>query len=84
MRSGRGELRERLRSRTVPAYSLGNNGGNLWTNQRIIAANAAISKEIPLKERTRLQLRLDLQNPFKWFNWGGPSTSLNVQNATTR
>jgi hypothetical protein len=32
-------------------------------------------------ERTRLQIRLDLQNPFKWYNWGGPSTSLNVQTA---
>ena len=38
--------------------------------------------EITLKEQTRLQLRLDWQNPFKWFNWGGPSTTLNVQNAT--
>lgn len=38
-----------------------------------------MSKEIPLKERLRLQLRLDFQNPFKWYNWGGPNTGLNVR-----
>ncbi len=66
----------------TPPFSLGNNGSNVWNNQRIIAASAAISKEIPLKgERTRLQLRLDIQNPFKWYNWGGPNTNLNVQSA---
>jgi hypothetical protein len=64
----------------VRPYSYGNNGSNVWTNQRIIAANAAISKELKLKgEQTRLQLRLDWQNPLKWFNWGGPSNSINVQ-----
>jgi len=66
-----------------PAYSLGTNGGGLWNTQRFIAANGAISKEIRMKERTRLQLRMDWQNPFHWFNLGGPSTSLNVQSATT-
>ena len=64
----------------VQPFSLGNNGANVWNNQRLIAASAAVGKEVPLKgERLRLQLRLDLQNPFKWYNWGGPSTSLNVQ-----
>jgi hypothetical protein len=64
----------------IPAYGIGNNAGNLFTNQRIIAASAAISKEVPLKgEKAKLQLRLDLQNPFKWYNWGGPSMGLNVQ-----
>ena len=64
----------------IPPFSLGNNGANVWNNQRLIAASAAISKEVPLKgERTRLQLRLDIQNPFKWYNWGGPNTNLNVQ-----
>jgi hypothetical protein len=62
-------------------YSQGNVGDNIWNNQRIIAAGGAISKEVKLKgEGTRLQLRLDWQNPLKWFNWGGPNTGLNVQN----
>jgi hypothetical protein len=68
----------------VRPYGYGNNGSNVWNNQRIIAANAAISKELKLKgEQTRLQLRLDWQNPFKWFNWGGPSNSINVQQTGT-
>jgi hypothetical protein len=63
----------------VQPYSLGNNGGNTWNNQRLIIANAALQKYVPLKgERFRLKLRLDFQNPFHWFNWGGPNTGLNV------
>ena len=68
----------------VRPFGYGNNGANVWNNQRLIAASASVSKEVPLKgERTRLQVRLDLQNPFKWYNWGGPSTGLNVQSLTS-
>jgi hypothetical protein len=63
----------------VPSFSRGTNGSNLWNNQRIIAHSLAASKEVPIKERITLQLRLDFQNPFKWYNWGGPNTNLNVQ-----
>ncbi len=64
----------------IPAFSLGNNGANIWNNQRLIAASAALAKDIPLKgDRLYLHLRLDFQNPFKWYNWGGPNTQLNVQ-----
>jgi hypothetical protein len=63
----------------VRAFTRGNNGSNLWNMQRIIAHSLAISKEVPIKERLMLDVRLDMQNPFKWYNWGGPSTSLNVQ-----
>ncbi len=65
----------------VQPFSLGNNGANVWNNQRIIAASAAIGKTIPIKDRLNLQLRLDFQNPLKWYNWGGPNTALNVQSA---
>ena len=30
-------------------------------------------------DKLYLHLRLDFQNPFKWYNWGGPNTQLNVQ-----
>jgi hypothetical protein len=66
-----------------PAYSLGNDGGGVWLTQRFIAFNGAISKEVPLKERVRLLLRMDWQNPMHWFNLGGPSTGLNVQSLAT-
>ena len=65
--------------RYVPSFSRGTNGSNLWNNQRLIVGNLAASKEIPLMERLRLLVRLDFQNPFKWYNWGGPVTGLNVQ-----
>ena len=67
----------------APAFTNGNAGANVWDNQRIIAASIAMYKEIPLKERLHLQLRVDMQNPFKWYNWGGPSTSLNVQSLSS-
>jgi hypothetical protein len=63
-------------------YSYGNDGGGLWTTQRFIAHSGAIGKEIAISEQVRLQVRMDWQNPFKWFNWGGPGTSINVQNLT--
>jgi hypothetical protein len=63
----------------VRSFSRGNNGSNVWDNQRLIAHSLAASKEVPIKERLRLMVRLDFQNPFKWYNWGGSSTSLNVQ-----
>jgi hypothetical protein len=65
----------------VRSFSLGNNGSNQWNNQRIIAASAALAKEVALKERLRLAIRLDFQNPFHWYNWGGPSNGLNVSSA---
>jgi len=67
----------------APAFTNGNAGSNVWNNQRIIAASLAMYKEIPLKDRLHLQLRVDFQNPFKWYNWGGPSTSLNVQSLSS-
>jgi hypothetical protein len=62
------------------SYTIGNNGKNLWDKQRIIAANVSVSKEIPIKERLRFQFRWDFQNPFHWFNWSGPTTTLDIRN----
>ncbi|MEO8593737.1 MAG: carboxypeptidase-like regulatory domain-containing protein [Candidatus Solibacter sp.] len=63
----------------VPSFTRGTNGSNVWDNQRQVIANAAFSKEVPIKERLKFVLRLDIQNPFKWYNWGGPNTQLNIQ-----
>jgi hypothetical protein len=59
-------------------FSLGNDNAAAGYTQRIIAATASMAKDIPLKERLTLQLRLDYQNPFKWYNWGAPTTALNI------
>lgn len=63
----------------VPSFSRGTAGSNMWSAQRMIAASLAASKEITLGEPLKLAIRLDFQNPFHWFNWGAPSTTLNVQ-----
>ena len=66
----------------VPSFSRGTNGPNMWNTQRTIAASMSVAKDLYVWERLRLQLRLDGQNPFKWYNWGGPNTTINVQNLT--
>jgi hypothetical protein len=49
----------------IPPFSIGNNNAELFDQQRIFAASASLAKDIPIKERLHLQLRLDYQNPFK-------------------
>jgi hypothetical protein len=60
----------------APSFVNGNMPGNFWTPQRIIAANASIYKDFPIKERFKGQLRLDFMNPFKWYNWNTVQTSM--------
>jgi hypothetical protein len=62
------------------SYERGNAGRNVWNRQRVIAANMSASKEIPIKERARVQFRFDFQNPFKWYNWTAPNTNLDINN----
>ena len=64
------------------AYTMGNSGRNLVDSQRIIAHNGSLAKSIPIKERLKLQIRGDWQNPFKWFNWGATPTTAYTSNAT--
>ena len=60
-----------------PAYTMGNVGAYTMDAQRFIAANISASKEWQLKERMKLQFRWDFQNPFKWYNWPTPNTTVN-------
>jgi hypothetical protein len=64
----------------IPSYGIGNNGSNLWDKQRLIDARFSASKEIPIKERLHFQFRFDFQNPFHWYNWSAPTTTLNLNN----
>ena len=61
--SGTSVCRWRLRS---PAATLPT---NYFIAQRIIGANASVYKDFTIKERFKAQIRADLLNPFKWFNW---------------
>ena len=59
-------------------YTLGNAGKNVhdaaghWRS-------FSVRKEFPLKERIRLQLRFDFQNPFKWYNSGNMNTTVDLE-----
>ncbi|HEY4088740.1 MAG TPA: hypothetical protein VGM43_22575, partial [Bryobacteraceae bacterium] len=61
------------------AYTWGNEGRNTFYTQRGIGASFSVRKEFPIKERARIQIRLDFQNPFKWYNWGNPTTNVDLK-----
>jgi hypothetical protein len=62
-------------------YMFGNAGRNTFYLPRQIGASFAAYKEFVVKERLRIQLRLDFQNPFKWYNWGtGINTTVDLKN----
>ena len=53
----------------APSFTRGNAPTNYFIAQRIIGANASVYKDFVIKERFKAQLRADILNPFKWFNW---------------
>ena len=62
------------------AYTFGNAGKDTFYTQRGIGASFSLRKEFPIKERLRFQIRLDFQNPFKWYNWGNMNTTIDLKN----
>jgi hypothetical protein len=61
---------------------MGTDGRNIIDSQRVIAFAFSTSKEIPIRERLRLQIRYDFQNPFKWYTWNAPTTTLALGSPT--
>ncbi len=64
----------------APSFVRGNMPNNYFIAQRIIGANASIYKEYAVKERVKVQIRLDYYNPFKWFNWSAANTTMTQTN----
>ena len=65
-------------------YQFGNAGKDTFYLPRQIGASFSAYKEFVFKERMRLQLRLDFQNPFKWYNWAtGINTTVDLKNVTS-
>ena len=62
------------------AYTFGNEGKGVLYVQRTIGASFSLRKEFKLKEKARLQIRLDYQNPFKWYTLGNPGTTVDLKN----
>jgi hypothetical protein len=62
-------------------YTFGNAGKDTFNLPRQIGASFSAHKEFQLKERLRLQLRADFQNPFKWYTWStGINTTVDLKN----
>jgi len=66
----------------MPSFTNGTNGVNVWNTQRAIAASVSASKEVTIWERLRLQVRWDFQNPFKWYNWATPNSTLSINSVS--
>jgi hypothetical protein len=62
------------------AYTFGNAGKNTFYTQRGIGASFSARKEFVIRERLHAQLRFDFQNPFAWYNWGNPNTTIDLKN----
>ena len=60
----------------APSFTRGNAPTNYFIAQRIIGANASVYKDFTIKERFKVQMRADLLNPFKWFNWSPMTTTM--------
>lgn len=68
----------------APSFTNGNMVDRWWRPQRIIGANTSIYKEFPVRgDRLKAQIRMDYYNPFKWFNWGTLTTTMNQTTPTT-
>ncbi len=62
-------------------YGFGNAGRNTFYLPRQIGASFSAHKDIRIKERLTLQLRMDFQNPFKWYTWSpGINTTVDLKN----
>jgi hypothetical protein len=60
----------------APSFTRGNAPTNYFIAQRIIGANASVYKDFTIKERFKAQMRADLLNPFKWYNWSAMNTTM--------
>ncbi len=62
------------------AFAFGNEGKGVLYVQRTIGASFSLRKEFALKDKMKLQIRLDYQNPFKWYTLGNPGTTVDLKN----
>ena len=82
VQSAQNKMIDSMNDFTIPAaYTMGNVGKTTMDAQRFIAANFSAKKDFKISERLTFQFRYDFQNPFKWYNWGTPNTSVNFTSA---
>jgi len=65
------------------AFQVGNAGRNILTGPSMAWAQFSLQKNFRIKERLQTQLRWDMQNAFKTFNFTGPTTTVDFRNPQT-
>jgi hypothetical protein len=64
-------------------FTAGNAGRNVVTGTRTLWSQCSAHKNIPLSERFKLQVRWDMNNVLKTWNFDTPTTSVDFQNPRT-
>ena len=65
------------------AFQVGNAGRNILTGPSMAWAQISLQKNFKIKERLQTQLRWDMQNAFKTYNFTGPTTTVDFRNPQT-
>jgi hypothetical protein len=65
------------------AFTVGNAGRNILTGPRLVWAQASVQKNFRFKERFNAQIRWDMQNALKTYNFTGPTTTVDFVNPRT-
>ena len=65
------------------AFQVGNAGRNILTGPSMAWAQISLQKNFKIKERFQTQLRWDMQNAFKTYNFTGPTTTVDFRNPQT-
>jgi hypothetical protein len=64
-------------------FRVGNAGRNIVTNMPMIWSTVSAQKNIKLHEGITFQVRWDMNNPLKTWNFEGPSTTVDLKNPQT-
>jgi hypothetical protein len=65
------------------AFTPGNLGRNVVIGPNLVWTQVSAAKNIQITERVRFQLRWDMQNAFKHYNFNQPSNSVDLRNPQT-
>jgi len=65
------------------AFTLGNSGRNIVDGLPLVWSQASVKKNVRITERFNAQIRLDMTNALKTWNFNAPSTSVDLQNPRT-
>ncbi|MBL8233783.1 MAG: TonB-dependent receptor [Bryobacterales bacterium] len=64
-------------------FTPGNAGRNIITGPRLVWAQTSVQKNFTIREKARAQIRWDMQNTLKTFNFTGPGTTVDFRNPQT-